>query len=399
MSNFARQFPSGTPFDGELPSAVIEYYDIAIPKAPNFTDGSTHTASVVVSLAGKGMTFPNVVLLDPSATKATWADNCLVDVNTGGWWTFKSGSLCAFAAGASVTIACDAALQSGSNLIVASGADIEVNNGGDVNVNNGGTVTIASGGTVSAAAGSNVTLSTNVTVTGKIIQTTAPTTRLLLWEIQLEGSVKLRLYSRHSNAAPRIAGGFEFTTNASWTGTQWTRDVAGAALILECFELPGSSNGLATYDGEFSSLFVKQKQSTGSNWNEDAWDATLLGLGAGNPVANFAYLGKNLLTSKNVKKAWGKLTTDGAAGVVIDNGFGLASVAIAGGQITVTLRNAMVDTHYCPTLGMAGATAIPGVASIVSTSQFKIGFRDFAGTAIDAGTNIVTVFFQVDGEQ
>lgn len=45
MANLVRQFPSGAPSNGELPSSAVEYIDAALPKVPNATDGSTHTGS------------------------------------------------------------------------------------------------------------------------------------------------------------------------------------------------------------------------------------------------------------------------------------------------------------------------------------------------------------------
>jgi hypothetical protein len=48
MANFSRQFPSGFPFEGEIPSTWIEFIDSILTKIPNGTDGSSHAGTLTL---------------------------------------------------------------------------------------------------------------------------------------------------------------------------------------------------------------------------------------------------------------------------------------------------------------------------------------------------------------
>lgn len=223
------------------------------------------------------------------------------------------------------------------------------------------------------------------------------TKRINVWYAPLAATaLYARLFTRSLDASPVYNAGIEWTVNANWNGTQWEADdTSKIAYQYEFFNSVGSSGVWTGGDGL---LVIRTKASTGSDWNENAWDSVTLCIGTGNPAATASGIPKNLLCSKSVKKAWGKVTISGGNGTVtVNSGFGLSSVQVNSGTLLVTLRNAMSDEHYCPVATAHSATAIAYVEA-VDDDQFRIGFRDYAGGALDPATVNVVVTFTVDGE-
>lgn len=373
MAHFPRVRAPGTWIVGTLLPAELEQIDAQLFKAANFDDGGTWAPAAAVVVGGAGIRVTSTL-----------------DVPAGGFVNFDADEV-------NLT---GNLLDIAAPTVFRSNADPTVDSGCAWTFSSGSSATVASGATLTAASGAVVVLQTHIQ------STTIPVTRILIHEIAVGASKKWRLYARHNNAGigpNAFTDGFEMTLNASWStgSTQWSADdTAADAYLYEFASVPLTWTSITTFTGAFTPFTMRMKDVTTSAWNADAWDATALSVGIGNPSATSQAIPTNFICSKNVPKAWGRLTTDGAGDVSINDGFGLASAAISGSEILVTLRRAMANTDYSVVLGMCGTSAIPNHTSTVSTTQFRIGFRDFAGGAIDpAVAPARTVNFEVKGEQ
>lgn len=219
--------------------------------------------------------------------------------------------------------------------------------------------------------------------------------RSLLLQIATNGRT-VRVYARATLVGYALQG-LDITKNALWNGTQWEADNTSApAELIELFA--GDPNVI--YDGDDTPFRLRRKGTTAAAWNGDAWDTLMCGLMASNPAPTANPYPKNTVSSKSIIKAGGRLTTDGAGNLTLVDGFGMANTpTIGGAAITVTLRNAMANSNYIVMVTQTDLSGIPYVPLVLSTTQFTIGFRDYAGVAVDPAADSVGVNFTVLGEQ
>ena len=173
-----------------------------------------------------------------------------------------------------------------------------------------------------------------------------------LWKIESGGDDDAFLYAVYDPDAGFAAGltYFAIVVNAEWNGTQWTRLDSGKASVRYDF----SASGFAGY---------RRGSSESSPWADASWDDTYntgqveLVVGGGTSVLpksslqlqdGVLYLGnyhasaqtnplystaiqKNALYSKNVVKAWARITTLGVGGssnsITVEDGINIASVS------------------------------------------------------------------------
>jgi len=107
---------------------------------------------------------------------------------------------------------------------------------------------------------------------------------------------------------------------------------------------------------------------------------------------------KNHLSAKNICKAWGLVTTDGAGGATLVDGFSVASVAISSTNINVTLATAMASSNYC-VISNSGANAAYITPVISSTTVFALTGELPGATGVNFSISAQTVFFAVYGQQ
>ncbi len=142
-------------------------------------------------------------------------------------------------------------------------------------------------------------------------------------------------------------------------------------------------------------------------WSDTGWDSMRLALCAANPPATSSNAKKNTLYSSAIKKAWGRVRMAGVSpprtASLSATGLGLASAAVDGAEILVTLRNAMETDEYKVTVTMGLQVGVaPYIQSAPTTTTFRIGFFDTTdGSLIDASDldEDTLVFFDVDGVQ
>lgn len=387
MSHFARTRDPVAWVVGVVLPAEFASLDDKTFKAINGDEGGAWAPSAAIVIGGQGITLSNAVEFTPAGpTHVKFVDSSVVSVEANSAWSFKADSEVDFLNGAILSLAGTVGIQSTAVVEAYSGSVQRLTNGSTLNAQSGATVDIDSGVTFN--------------VDSPLILTTAPATRTLLWQIKLAATGFVRMYARHSNSIPPISGGIEFTSNASWNGTQWVPDVAGAlAMVYEFFEIPTNWSPLSSIDALFTTLQIRKKSTAPATWNQDAWDSDFTGLSAGTPTATFTGLPANTIYATTFAKAWGRIATDGAGGVTIKKGLGLASAVVSGGEVLVTLRHAMADTDYDVNVGMYGVNKVPHVQSVVSTTQFRIGWSDFAGGGVDPMTNVCEASFEVKGDQ
>lgn len=116
-----------------------------------------------------------------------------------------------------------------------------------------------------------------------------------------------------------------------------------------------------------------------------------------NPTSTVAQT--NTLTPMNLVKAWGRVNTDGVGGAAVDNGqaFNVASVAIAGTALVVTLAQAMANDDYAVVITGDGARMWSAAPS--STTVFSIGALLHDGNTYGLDTNAISICFIVMGAQ
>lgn len=352
--------------------------------------GGTWGPAAIIEIGGSGLRMAGPFIVKTGAA---------MTVQTGATMTISSGGAVTFSAGSDLSFLGDAVFGSGSTATIQSGSTVALDSGSILNME--GDATWLAGGTLTFDPGSTLDVGGTFNLGSTIFGGSVPGSgsRTLLWQTPASATVNIRIYARAGGVTPLAAAGFELTLNASWTGTQWHADDTSVyAAIEESFQRPPTSSVGGTFAGEFATRLTRYKASTGGNWNADAWDS-YTGIGVGNPSAAFAYLPPNTLFSKNIVKAFALLTTDGVGGVTISDGFGLSTAVISGSEILVTLRNAMANLAYSVIPGMVGITAVPNLTSIVSSTQFRIGVRDFAGAAISPGGVALSVNIMVLGAQ
>lgn len=84
MANFVRANPSGWAPNAQLTSAQANALDIDHTKAPNFDDGSTHTAAAVVTIGGAGMHLADRLSVEAVVVTMADANTTIRDIGGGG---------------------------------------------------------------------------------------------------------------------------------------------------------------------------------------------------------------------------------------------------------------------------------------------------------------------------
>lgn len=111
------------------------------------------------------------------------------------------------------------------------------------------------------------------------------------------------------------------------------------------------------------------------------------------PAAN-ADVGRNALTSLGQAKAWAEITTTGAGGVTMDDGYNIASVTYGGtgtsSYAQVTFAHAMASSTYAVIAESDATTLIHAKAYLRTANGFRIKATDYAGTALDIGAMSAT---------
>ena len=238
-------------------------------------------------------------------------------------------------------------------------------------------------------------------ITGSTVPGAGGVDRVLIADLPLHGgTVRLRFYTRASGGTAYPSTGLDVTVNARWdTGSEdWRRDATGNAYLYELFGVSTGWSNLSNLDADPSTITIRTKISAPSAWDYDSWDTPILALNPSNPTATSSAIVANTLYAKSIKKAWGKITTSGGGAVTLNAGFGMATVAIDSGNILCTLRNAMSSAEYAVVASPGSSNGLVN-ASIVSSTQFRIDFRDFAGNSLDPATTVLRAHFTVDGEQ
>src|SRR6266851_574311 len=121
--------------------------------------------------------------------------------------------------------------------------------------------------------------------------------------------------------------------------------------------------------------------------------------GGSNPASTQGF--SNSLTLKNTVKAWGKITTDGAGGVTVQDGFNITSVSISTTQIIVNWATNFANTNYAPVGNSfsGGPQFYYVVLTPVGSMTFEIRSSTAPGTALNPQTTATTSLITVMGTQ
>lgn len=179
----------------------------------------------------------------------------------------------------------------------------------------------------------------------------------------------VRLYASGSSG---VTGGEHvfLTFNAVWSSAlgTWTRDIAGESILvgvrLDGFHVywypaAGASPWANAAwqsgppSGEIVLNLFRNAGGKAEAYVEDfilRWTRTTA---VSNPAA-LAATTSNSLYAKNICKVWGKVTTDGIGGIVLNDGFGISAVGFNGQNARITFTNNFANTNY---------VAIPAVFS------------------------------------
>lgn len=164
---------------------------------------------------------------------------------------------------------------------------------------------------------------------------------------------------------------------AATVGT--TLDVTGEA---ECGTLDCLGNGAVGGTLVVTNLLTATAGvSSGAN----------IALTGANPASTTGYT--DTLTPTNIVKAWVRVTTDGAGGVTVNDGFNIASASIVTGDIKVTFATAMASTNYA-----AVATAQSN-SEVCSTFCDSASFFYIEANGVDLGALVRSYSVIVLGAQ
>lgn len=188
-----------------------------------------------------------------------------------------------------------------------------------------------------------------------------------------------RLY--HASDASLSSVPIELTANAVWNGTGWDRDdaVDSVRVVIDndgvhvMYVPSATSSPWADADWQ-----LKQLAFSGSSRRLSIVDGTLkfssptTGSDGSNPPSTVDQ--SNTLSAAVIPKAWGVINGGSGTPTVLD-GAGIASVAMSGNGIRVTLAHAMLNTNYSVTVTPRSSIFVPHV-TIVSTTVFDIFGED-----------------------
>lgn len=229
----------------------------------------------------------------------------------------------------------------------------------------------------------------------------AVTARKLILELGPAGAAKTRLYQV-------VSAGFEISSNASWTGTQWARDVAGDAwsltvdptngvqflFYLAAFASPWNSASWATkfkFDTTTGmSLINRGLKTTGTDYSD-------AGANPGNAVAI-----ANELRAKNICKVWATISCISQA---IREGFNCTVSAVSSTEMQVTFAQAFAGAYPFYSVGHSVYNTQSSLVIFEITEKTYAGFKfklrkpDGSYFVMTGAPGVLDVDIQVYGRQ
>lgn len=124
-----------------------------------------------------------------------------------------------------------------------------------------------------------------------------------------------------------------------------------------------------------------------------------LAFSAANPNSTVPHT--DTLTPANIPKAWAHVTTDGAGAITLDDGFNIASVAIAGGLIRINFATAFASANYAVTAisNQSGEVMSLYTSTTTSARADVEGYNTIGAALTDYATAARTVTLTFFGKQ
>jgi len=244
---------------------------------------------------------------------------------------------------------------------------------------------------------SNFNVSTPDT-SSNLASVATPTNRALLYEFRHTSTAYGRLYARRENGATTDGYGLEYVFNAVWGGSSWSAD--DTSLPSHIYEFgydDGSESGFDTY----AAINLRRRDAGAGTWT--SWQAPRLRILPENPAPTAAVNG-NTLSCKNINKAWGHISLDGAGNATLDDGFGVSSTVSvtsgASGYVTVTFTVSLVGGYVVVGADNRNSTTLRHVKPANQvTGSFRLHYYDATGTILDPSTTSGVIAFIVMGVQ
>lgn len=196
------------------------------------------------------------------------------------------------------------------------------------------------------------------------------------------------------NAAVTVSATGAITTNAASTTTLNgpLAQVGGAT-----FSSTAVFNGAASIGA--AGTFATNAAAT-STFNGPITAANTISLTASQP-ASTADTGANVAYSTHMAKAWGKITTNGAGAVTVDDGLNIASVAVSATVVTITFAHAFANANYAATVTGTGiGQFVIGAFGVANTTTLEIYLWEVVGAAaVNPSTQAVVFHVHVFGRQ
>ena len=160
--------------------------------------------------------------------------------------------------------------------------------------------------------------------------------------------------------------------------------------------LPGSSSKI---DGgiEWAPQSTVYNSSNGTSGGTFKQFQALSVVCTENPASTTAEL--NHLSAKNIPKAWATLTTDGAGGCTVVEGFNITSAAISGANILVTFATAFVSGTRWGSIAQSMNNIMVAVVSQTSSSSATIAAVNMSSVGINFSSSAQTMFLIAFGQQ
>lgn len=203
-----------------------------------------------------------------------------------------------------------------------------------------GVNTFASLSAVTALVSGLLTLARTGDTNFLLESTGSPSTRKAIAKLLTSGGRYVRVYM------PASLPGIEIVVNAQWNGSNWHKD-DGA----ETFRLTLNTDGVR--------LDHLQTDDT------DTWDNALWLISIGNLKANAIF-------PKNIVKAWGTVTTDGAGGATLTDSHGCTVGSPSSTNVPITLTEAMANSNYAVVATLNDNVARYAKAIVSSSTVFNL---------------------------
>jgi hypothetical protein len=143
----------------------------------------------------------------------------------------------------------------------------------------------------------------------------------------------------------------------------------------------------------------------GLNLTEDGaltWTIGVASSTVGNPDSTTAV--RNSLRAKNICKAWGRITTDGAGGAAVTDGFNVASASISGTSVVITwaraiaLTGAKMGLVFCRSSATGSSFGMMRTIASGGTTSVTLAMSSEFGTTIDQSAVSTSFFFVLFAE-